>query len=178
MTDSVARVVSTALVLLDLDETLMSTSTLSEARHSKHPLDLAKLDAYATVCLHDGVSDALERLASIATLGIVSSSGRWYVDQLIAAHLPGFEFSVTVTYDDVEQIKPDPEPLVLALERTGFDANRTVYIGDADVDYVACIAAGIPFVGAGWADHPTFPSTATSVASPNDLVELVAGVRT
>lgn len=175
--DWLLGVTQPALVLLDLDETLMSTTLLAEARHSKHPLDLSTVDGFSSIRLHAGVADALERIAPIAAVGIVSSSGRWYVDQLKMAKLEGFEFCVTVTYDDVEQIKPDPAPLLLALEQTGFDANQSVYVGDADVDHLACLAAGIQFIGAGWVDNPTFPSTAVSAGSPQDLVDLVAGAR-
>lgn len=174
--DSVFSLVPVALVLFDVDETLMSTATLAEARHSKNPLDLTTLDSYANVRLHDGVADALRRISTAAAVGLVSSSARWYVDQLITDHLPGAEFSVTVTYDDVERIKPDPEPLLLALRKTGYDTNQAVYIGDADVDHAACVAAGIRFVGAGWVDCPTFPSTALSLASPGDLLGLLEGV--
>ena len=177
MRDSLSSSVPVALVLFDVDETLMSTATLAEARHSKNPLDLTTLDSYANVRLHDGVADALGRISTAAAVGLVSSSARWYFDQLITDHLPGAEFRVTVTYDDVERIKPDPE-LLLALRKTGYDTNQAVYIGDADVDHAACVAAGIRFIGAGWVDRPTFPPTALTLGTPGDLVALLSGLGT
>lgn len=166
----------TDLVLLDLDETLLPTKVLAGARHAKEPVNLSGVEGYGSIRLHDGIVEVLDQLRRSVQVGLVSSSGRWYVEQLLDAFLPGFEFVVTVTYDDVAAIKPDPEPLLLALERAAIPAGQALYVGDADVDFAACEAAGLAFVGAGWADRPTFPSAAPWVRTPQDLFELV-GVR-
>lgn len=165
----------TDLVLLDLDETLLPTELLVDARHSDWPVDLATIEGYARVGLHDGISDALIALATLTRVGLVTSSPRWYVDQILAAQLPAFAFAVQVTYDDVENIKPHPEPLRVALDRVGVAVERAVYVGDADVDFEACAAAGLDFIGAGWADLPTFPASAPRARTPHALVELIGG---
>ena len=163
----------TDLVLLDLDETLLPTEALREARHAERPSDLALVPGYELIRLHDGIRDGLAALSLFTRIGLVTSSPLWYVDQLLCAHLPDVEFEAMVTYEDVEKLKPDPEPLRLALTRTGVSADRTLYVGDADVDFEACEAAGIAFRGAGWADLPTFPAWASWVRTPQDLVELI-----
>lgn len=161
------------LILLDLDETLLPTESLREARHSRTCLELLNVNGFDTIRLHDGVAASLDALTALTRVGLVTSSPRWYVDQILAAHLPDFEFVVQVTYEDVEHIKPDPEPLVVALSMAGVDPQRALYVGDADLDFDACAAAGVDFIGAGWADRPTFPSTAAWVRTPQDLVELI-----
>jgi len=57
-------------------------------------------------------------------------------------------FDVVVTMEDAEgRGKPDPYPLLLALERLGTDATEAVYVGDS-VDDMACArAAGCLAVG-------------------------------
>ena len=52
---------------------------------------------------------------------------------------------------------------------------RAIYVGDANVDFDACAAAGVDFVGAGWAARPTFPAAAPWVRTPQELVELIGG---
>ncbi|WP_448388530.1 HAD family hydrolase [Microbacterium aurum] len=161
------------LILLDLDETLLPTDSLRDARHSHTRLELLSVDGFDAIRLHDGVAASLDALAALTRVGLVTSSPRWYVDQILAAHLPDFVFVVQVTYEDVEHIKPHREPLVLALSMTSVDPQRALYVGDADLDFDACAAAGVEFIGAGWADHPTFPATAPWVRTPQDLVELI-----
>lgn len=163
------------LILLDLDETLLATELLLNARHSAEPIDLSEVEGYGALRLHDGVADGLASLASVARVGLVTSSPRWYVTQVLSHYLPSYEFVVQVTYDDVENIKPHPEPLHLALRLAGVAPEHAIYVGDADVDFDACAAAGVNFVGAGWADRPTFPSSAPRVRTPQDLLKLVGG---
>lgn len=163
------------LILLDLDETLLATELLLDARHSSDALDLSEVEGYGALRLHDGVADGLTSLASLWKVGLVTSSPRWYVQQILSHHLSSYEFVVQVTYDDVENIKPHPEPLRLALRLAGVAPERAIYVGDANVDFDACAAAGVDFVGAGWAARPTFPAAAPWVRTPQELVELIGG---
>lgn len=163
------------LILLDLDETLLPTESLRDARHSQTSLELLNVDGFDAIRLHDGIAASLDALAALTRVGLVTSSPRWYVDQILAAHLPDYKFVVQVTYEDVEHIRPHPEPLFLALSVTGVNPQQALYVGDADLDFDACAAAGVGFIGAGWADRPTFPASAPWVRTPQDLIELIGG---
>src|SRR5690606_21109613 len=99
-------------------------------------------------------------------VGLVTSSPRWYVEQILDDVLPSVEFSVTVTYNDVAELKPHPEPLLCALERADARPADAIYVGDSDLDYRACRSAGIDFVGAGWASEQSYPSHATVARAP------------
>ena len=57
---------------------------------------------------------------------------------------------VLVAMEDTERHKPDPTPLLLALERMGRSSNAAVYVGDAVVDVLAGKAAGMDTVAVTW----------------------------
>lgn len=158
------------LVLVDLDETLAPTEFLRAERHNRIAVSLSDVADYSSLTLHAGMREALDDLQRDYSVGLVTSSPRWYVDQLLTSQLHDFQFVVTITYDDVANIKPHPEPLLLALSQLGVAARAAVYIGDDLVDQQAAVSAGVAFLGAGWADSPTFPLDSVVVAHPSKLV--------
>lgn len=107
--------------------------------------------------LHDtletfhGIEDALAALkAQGRTLGLVTAKRRSTVDlafaQLPIAHL----FGTVVGGDETELHKPDPEPLLLGLERLGASADQAAYVGDSPYDMQAAKAGGLFAVGVTW----------------------------
>jgi len=83
-------------------------------------------------------------------LGIVTAKRRLTVD-LAFARLPiEHFFDVVVGGDETERHKPDPAPLLLALERLGVDAADAAYVGDSPFDMQAARAAGLYAVGVSW----------------------------
>jgi len=96
----------------------------------------------------DGVLSALKDEGR--RLGIVTAKRRVTVD-LAFAHLPiEHFFDVVVGGDETERHKPDPAPLVLALERLGARANDAAYVGDSPFDMQAARAAGLYAGGVSW----------------------------
>jgi pyrophosphatase PpaX len=63
-------------------------------------------------------------------------------------------FPVVVTPEDVENPKPHPDPVRMALERLGVSAERTWFVGDSPHDVVAGQAAGVRTAGALWGPFP------------------------
>jgi pyrophosphatase PpaX len=57
---------------------------------------------------------------------------------------------VLVTMEDTTVHKPDPTPLLLAVERAGGEPGRAAYVGDAVVDVRAAQAAGMAGIGVLW----------------------------
>lgn len=161
------------LVMWDLDETLLRSEHLREARHRSDPCELARLPGFAGTALHAGVTEALLGTSEVRT-GLVTSSPRWYVEQILDCFLPEVRFDVLVTYEDVAgNIKPDPEPLLVGLERLGHDPSNAVYIGDDLVDHQACEFAKVRFLGAGWAEAPSYPSSSEVLAHPLDILTIL-----
>ena len=64
---------------------------------------------------------------------------------------------VIVTSVDVGAEKPDPRGLRAVMQRLGVTPERTLFVGDADVDEGAAVAAGTHFVRAGGGQSPGEP---------------------
>ena len=103
------------------------------------------------------VVEVLPRLrAEGRRLGIVTAKRRSTVG-LAFERLPGLEtsFDVVVTADDTERHKPDPEPILAALDRLGAPPRDAAYVGDSPFDVRAAKAAGVFAVAVGWGGlHP------------------------
>jgi pyrophosphatase PpaX len=83
-------------------------------------------------------------------LGIVTAKRRSTVD-LAFARLPLEQFFETVVGgDETDRHKPDPAPLLLALERLGAAAAEAAYVGDSPFDMQAAKAAGLTAIGVSW----------------------------
>ncbi len=59
----------------------------------------------------------------------------------------GQKYDVLVSYQDVKNPKPNPEPLLLALKQIGVAPSEAVYVGDHPQDMIAAKAAGMVAVG-------------------------------
>ncbi len=98
------------------------------------------------------VVEVLPRLrAEGRRLGIVTAKRHASV-QLAFDQLPGLEasFDVIVTADDTRRHKPDPEPLLAALDRLGASSGDAAYVGDSPFDVRAAKAAGVRAIAVTW----------------------------
>lgn len=103
----------------------------------------------------DGIDDVLLRLERAGLrLGIVTSKSRDAVDLAFRIIPAAVTFEAVVTIEDTERHKPEPEPILLALERLGGDPDDAVYVGDAPYDVQAARAAGCAAVAVTWGAAP------------------------
>jgi pyrophosphatase PpaX len=108
--------------------------------------------------LHDrleacaGIDDVLVRLKDEGRrLGIVTAKRRATVDLAFARVQVGHLFDVIVGGDETEKHKPDPEPLLLALERlAGASPDDAAYVGDSPFDIRAAKAGGLHAIAVSW----------------------------
>ncbi|HEX9141102.1 MAG TPA: HAD-IA family hydrolase [Gaiellaceae bacterium] len=107
--------------------------------------------------LHDeltccaGMDEALVQLKDEGRrLGIVTAKRRQTVELAFARIPIEHLFETVVGGDETKKHKPDPEPLLLALERLGAVPDDAVYVGDAPFDVKAAKAAGLYSVGVSW----------------------------
>jgi pyrophosphatase PpaX len=136
----------------------------------------------------DGAVAAVDTLAALGfPLGVVTSKQRtsavrglevaWYCRQ------PGdlAPFQLLVGADDVLKHKPDPLPLLVALQRLGVPPSRAAYVGDSPHDLAAARAAGMSAVAVGWGPfgRPALAAVGYDhwVERPLDLVRLAQGAR-
>ena len=103
------------------------------------------------LCCFPGIVEVLDTLRDEQRrLGIVTAKRRVTVD-LAFAHVPlAAYFDAVVTSEQTERHKPDPEPILLALERLGADPADAAYVGDSPFDMRAAQAAGVRAVGVTW----------------------------
>jgi phosphoglycolate phosphatase len=80
------------------------------------------------------------------TLGIVSTKFRYRIKTILQREDLLGPFEVIVGGEDVSVHKPDPQGLLLALDRLRTSSDHSVYIGDSLVDAKTAENVGIPFV--------------------------------
>lgn len=73
-----------------------------------------------------------------------------------------------VGLDSCERHKPDPEPVLLALDLLGYSPSEAIFLGDSPHDIRAGNAAGVTTVAALWGP---FTRPALEAASPDRLIE-------
>ena len=108
--------------------------------------------------LHDelqpcvGILDALAQLSAEGRHLAVVTAKRCTTLALAFEVLPELRrfFDVTVGAEDTTRHKPNPDPLLLALERLGASADDAVYVGDSPFDIQAAKAAQVGSVAVTW----------------------------
>ncbi|QND52888.1 HAD family phosphatase [Phyllobacterium sp. 628] len=97
-----------------------------------------------------GVEQTIARLhAAGVTIGLVTSGWQYKIDRVLDLLDAQSFFSVIVHRDDFVRGKPYPDPYLLAAERLGISASRTVVFEDAISGVTSAVAAGAYCVGIG-----------------------------
>jgi pyrophosphatase PpaX len=125
-----------------------------------------------------GVAEMLRELrARQYRLGLVTSKREGFARRGLRLFCLDDLFEVAIFHDDTTRHKPDPEPLLLAADRSGVPPGEVVYVGDSIHDVAAGRAAGMRTMAVLWgpferavleragADH--------IVETPEDLVKLM-----
>jgi HAD superfamily hydrolase (TIGR01549 family) len=171
-------------VIFDLDETLLDTSTLRQARQQQHWSDvIRRLDEVRSYQLPDAaveVTDLPLRLREAGVrVGVLTASPRHYAEALLE-HF-GISYDALVTGSDGYAAKPDPAGLLAIAEQVGVAIAKCAYVGDLDTDVATAVSAGALAVGVCWSTRPPlswrrwWPELA--IAEPGRLLELAEGER-
>jgi pyrophosphatase PpaX len=146
------------------DEILMATVGGAGLTEQMRLLDASRVDELVRVYrehnepLHTtleacpGILDVVPRLRNEGRrLGIVTAK-RHATVELAFATLPELEplFDVVVGSEDTERHKPDPAPLLHALDALGAAPDEAAYVGDSPFDVRAAKAAGVHAVAVTW----------------------------
>ncbi|MEK3976264.1 pyrophosphatase PpaX [Psychrobacillus sp. FSL K6-1267] len=103
------------------------------------------------VTAFDGVVETLQKLKNQGyKLAIVSTKRRSMIDR--GLQLVGCQslFDTIVGYEDVSNTKPDPEPILLALEQLNVSKENALMIGDNFHDIVGGQRAGVDTAAVAW----------------------------
>jgi len=79
-------------------------------------------------------------------LAIVSTKRRHHIEPILARDDLLAPFDLIVGGEDVTCFKPDPQGVLMALERLNADRARTLYVGDSVIDAQTAQNAGLRFV--------------------------------
>lgn len=129
---------------------------------------------------YDGVRAMLDGLrAANVTCAIATNKPAAFTVPVVEGlelHLP------TASADEVDNKKPDPAVVRLALERAGCaeaDPREVAYVGDMPIDAATAARFGGPFFGVGWGFDPEGLRAQVSTLSrtPDQLLDRLLGRR-
>lgn len=109
-------------------------------------------------------------------LGIVTAKRRKTVELAFAVLPLEPYFDVVVTSDVTERHKPDPAPVLAALDDLGASPGETAFVGDSPFDVQAGRAAGVFTVAVAWGNiHPVdaLVEADVLVESPAQLLDVL-----
>ena len=111
--------------------------------------------------------------------GIVTNKSKKFTEPLLRQLNLTDRLSCLICRDDVSKIKPDPEPLNLALSKLQFkDLNHCYYIGDSKKDIESARAAGIKSIACIYgyrkdSDNPSSWGADYCINRPNEIMEII-----
>lgn len=104
-----------------------------------------------TVTVFPGITETVKKLHSLGIkLGIVSSKTRPEFDYEMVNYEMMPYFDTVILADDTQKHKPDPDPILAYLEKTGANPYKTVYVGDSIYDMQCGEAAKVGKLLALW----------------------------
>ncbi|WP_432472112.1 phosphoglycolate phosphatase [Amphritea sp. HPY] len=110
------------------------------------------LDFYGNCCaaksqLYAGVREFLDQLvAESVTMGLITNKPIGFTEPLLEEFRLQQYFSIVLGGDSLEQKKPDPLPLLHAMQQLQINPEQTLMVGDSRSDIHAARAAGCPVV--------------------------------
>ena len=128
-----------------------------------------------------GAEDAVRRLAAYRPLGLASSSPRALIDLVLGNLGVDGLFRTTVSTEEVENGKPEPDGYLVAAARMGVAPRDCVAIEDSSNGLRSAHAAGMTVIGIPRPAHPAAPdalalaahvATGLDEVTP-DLVEVI-----
>lgn len=127
-----------------------------------------------------GVKDVLHELSRRGyKLGVVTSKRRATARPGLAHFGLDRFFEVIMTANDTTRHKPDPEPVLAAMEALGCSDGQTAYVGDSTYDVDCANAAGVLSVAVLWGPFSRevldSHSPDVTLRSPRELLELFPG---
>jgi len=140
------------LIGLSLPETYRritnDDSSTEQSRFGKLFVEQADKTMADSIVMFDTVGPTMQRLQmSGYTLGIVSTKYRRRIETVLTRVELRDSFQVIIGGEDVHELKPDPEALLLAVHRLECDVSNCCYVGDTLVDAAAADAAKMNFIG-------------------------------
>ncbi len=130
----------------------------------------------ALVRCYDGVCETLQLLRRRGhAIGVVTSKSDALAMRGMAVSGIARYMDTVVGCDSCVRHKPDPEPVLLAVERLGCRPDAAVFIGDSIHDMAAGNAAGVTTIAALWGP---FTRADLEPSRPSHYLESISGLPT
>ncbi|HEX4306494.1 MAG TPA: HAD-IA family hydrolase [Solirubrobacterales bacterium] len=140
-------------VIFDLDDTLLDSSALTDARDRREWRKV--LSGLGSVRPFEVAEDEVEVVdlpgevrARGMAVGLLTHSPENYAEALLKRH--GIKVGAMVTGSDGFPNKPDPGGLLAVAKELGVEPGECAYVGDAVGDFGAAAAAGMVSIGVSW----------------------------
>lgn len=125
----------------------------------------------------DEIDDVLRRLNKSYRLGIVTSRSRGGMESVFMAHPIQHFFDVVVVFEDYNNPKPHPEPLLLAAKQLRVHPEAIAYVGDSTSDVEAAKAAGMKSIHLSPSKHQDADAGINSVVEIIEVLHELDGER-
>lgn len=103
------------------------------------------------VAIFPNVQETLKKLHHMGCkMAIVTSKMRLTADMALKMFDLEPYMSAVITLDDTDKHKPEPEPLLLAMQKIGASPEQTLMVGDSPYDILGGQAAGTATCGVAW----------------------------
>ncbi|MEX2177314.1 MAG: HAD-IA family hydrolase [Gemmatimonadaceae bacterium] len=102
---------------------------------------------------------------------IVTSKTAWLARRGLDHVGLGAHFDVIIGCDSCERHKPDPQPVLMALDTLGYAPDSAVFVGDSVYDMAAGNAAGVTTIAALWGP---FSREELAASSPTHYLQRMA----
>lgn len=132
------------------------------------------------VTSYDAVVETLEELHNLGIkMAIVSTKSRESLARGLKVLCAEQYFDVIVGLDDVEHVKPHPEPVLQALQKLGVGKEEAIMIGDNSHDIEGGQNAGVRTAGVAWSakgvDYLMSYEPTYMLHHMRDLLQIVKG---
>ncbi|HHQ45343.1 MAG TPA: HAD family hydrolase [Candidatus Altiarchaeales archaeon] len=125
-------------------------------QHLDHLIDVWNTEKYEKeneLKLHDGAFECVKKLSADKTLGIVSSAPKEILRSEVKRFGLDKYMDLVLSFEDTENNKPHPEPLLTAAKILDLDTSKTVYVGDMVEDIQSAKSAGVRPIAVSWGIH-------------------------
>lgn len=137
-------------VIFDLDQTLVDSSIALSFRDRRNWQKVYSL--IPKFKKYPGVDHILSWLTeNEIPLCIVTNTPRTYCSRIVNNF--GWDFDGMVCYHDTSLHKPNPEPILKALEILDIEPSHAISVGDQSRDIIASKRAGVTSVAAAWGSN-------------------------
>ncbi len=111
-------------------------------------VEMADKEMVDNTVLYDGVKGILKALkANGIKVGIVTTKFGYRIEAILKKFDATELVDLIIGSDNVKVEKPNPEGLLMAVERLKLEKDELIYIGDSIVDAKTAVNAGVPFAG-------------------------------